>query len=123
MEEETKGHSKNVWISTDDGSRGFKGNAVQLMVEKMSLKKYDLVAACGPEVMLYHLHKACVDAGIECLLSLERFMKCGAGSCGSCVADGMRICADGPVFSKEQVSLLKEFGKFKRDPSGACVKI
>jgi len=123
LEDEAKEYSKNVWISTDDGTRGFKGNAVQLMKEKMKLRKYDLVAACGPEVMLYHLHKACVENGVECQLSLERFMKCGAGLCGSCVMDGMRVCEDGPVFCTEQASELKELGRFKRDPSGTKVKL
>ena len=118
MEKEVRKHSRNVWISTDDGSTGFKGNAVQLMREKMSHKKYDLVIACGPEVMLYHVHRTCMDAGVKCQISLERFMKCGAGLCGSCVMDGMRICEDGPVFNGEQVEELKEMGRFKRDPSG-----
>ena len=123
MEAESKRYSKNVWISTDDGSCGFKGNAVQLMKEKMGLKKYDIVAACGPEIMLYYLHSACIESGTECQLSLERFMKCGAGLCGSCVMDGMRVCEDGPVFNSEQVSALKEFGKIKLDPSGTKVKL
>jgi len=123
MEEEAKKYSKNVWVSTDDGSYGFKGNAVQLMKEKMKLKRYDVVMACGPEVMLYHLHKACADLGVKCQLSLERFMKCGAGLCGSCVMDGMRVCEDGPVFDTEQISKLKELGRIKLDPSGTKVRL
>jgi len=123
FENESKKYSENVWISTDDGSCGFKGNAVQLMTEKMKQSKYDLVVACGPEIMLYYLHKACAEYGVECQLSLERFMKCGAGLCGSCVMDGMRICEDGPVFDTAQISELKELGRFKRDPSGTKVKL
>ena len=123
MENEAKKHSKNVWTSTDDGSHGFKGNAVQLMMEKIKLKNYDIVMACGPEVMLFHLHKACIDLGVKCQMSLERFMKCGAGLCGSCVMDGMRVCGDGPVFDGEQISRLKEMGRVKLDPSGVRVKL
>jgi dihydroorotate dehydrogenase electron transfer subunit len=123
MEDEAKKYSKNVWVSTDDGSYGFKGNAVQLMIEKLAAKKYDIVVACGPEVMLYYAHKECTEAGIECQMSLERYMKCGAGLCSSCVIDGMRICEDGPVFDCKQISKLKEFGKIKRDPSGTKVKL
>ncbi|MCL1984036.1 MAG: dihydroorotate dehydrogenase electron transfer subunit, partial [Methanomassiliicoccaceae archaeon] len=69
-------------------------------------------------VMLYHVHRTCMDAGVKCQVSLERFMKCGAGLCGSCVMDGMRVCEDGPVFSGEQVEKLKEMGRFRRDPAG-----
>jgi dihydroorotate dehydrogenase electron transfer subunit len=123
MEEEVKKYSRNVWASTDDGSYGYHGNAVQLMKEKLAVKKYDIVVACGPEVMLYYAHKECVELGVECQMSLERYMKCGAGLCGSCVIDGMRICEDGPVFDGKQISKLKEFGKIKRDPSGAKVKL
>jgi dihydroorotate dehydrogenase electron transfer subunit len=123
MEDEIKKYSKNVWVSTDDGSYGYHGNAVQLMKEKLTAGKYDIVVACGPEVMLYYAHKECVDLGIECQMSLERYMKCGAGLCGSCVVDGMRICEDGPVFDGKQISKLKEFGKIRRDPSGAKVKL
>jgi len=123
MEREARKHSKNVWISTDDGSCGFKGNAVQLMKEKIAEKEYDTVVACGPEIMLYYVHKACDELKIKHQLSLERYMKCGAGLCGSCVMDGERVCMDGPVFRNEQIPFLKEFGRFKRDPSGAKVKL
>jgi len=122
MEDESKKYSENVWISTDDGSYGFKGNAVQLAKDVLSNGNYDIVVGCGPEVMLYHLHKLCVDMDVKCQLSLERFMKCGAGLCGSCVMDGMRVCEDGPVFNAEQITRLKEFGRIRRDPAGSKVK-
>jgi dihydroorotate dehydrogenase electron transfer subunit len=123
MEAEAKRYSKNVWVSTDDGSHGFKGNAVELAKDVLKRKKYDLVIGCGPEVMLYFLHKACAELGVKCQLSLERFMKCGAGLCGSCVMDGMRVCEDGPVFDSAQITKLKEFGRIRRDPAGAKVKL
>jgi len=123
MESEIRRYSKNVRISTDDGSYGFKGNAVELMREVMKDNDYDVVIGCGPEIMLYYVHKACVELGVDCRLSLERFMKCGAGLCGSCVMDGMRVCEDGPVFDKAQITKLKEFGRIRLDPSGAKVKL
>ena len=114
--------TKNVWYSTDDGSFGFHGNAVQLMKEKYAEKKYDCVVACGPEVMLYFLYKACQELGVECQLSLERHMKCGAGVCGCCVMDGQRVCKDGPVFTSAQIAEMKDFGVQKRDECGRIVK-
>ena len=115
-------YADNVWIATDDGSEGFHGNAVQLLREKCAEKEYDCVLACGPEVMLYFTLKACQDLGLDCQLSLERFMKCGAGACGCCVMDGQRVCRDGPVFSRAQVEKMKDFGNSKRDECGRVVK-
>lgn len=114
--------AKNVWYSTDDGSFGFHGNAVQLFREKQAENHYDCVIACGPEVMLFFLYKACEELGVDCQLSLERHMKCGAGVCGCCVMDGQRVCKDGPVFNKSQIAQLKDFGVQKRDECGRIVK-
>ena len=110
-----------TWISTDDGSRGFCGNAVQLVQEILKEQEYDEILACGPEVMLFFLHKFCVDNGMKCQMSLERHMKCGAGLCGSCMIDDKRVCADGPVFTCDEISGMKDFGHSKRDPCGTRV--
>lgn len=115
-------YSSNLWISTNDGSRGFHGNAVQLMKVKCAENQYDCVIACGPEVMLYYLYKACEELDLDCQLSLERHMKCGAGVCGCCVIDDQRVCKDGPVFTREQISKMKDFGTCKRDECGRLVK-
>ncbi|MDR3282771.1 MAG: dihydroorotate dehydrogenase electron transfer subunit [Candidatus Methanoplasma sp.] len=123
MDDIASKYVKNLWISTDDGSRGFHGNAVQLMKEKASSGEYDVVMACGPEIMLYHLHRACVDMGLDCQLSLERHMKCGAGVCGCCVMDDQRVCRDGPVFTRDQISAMKDFGVSKRDECGRIVRL
>ena len=112
----------NLWIATDDGSRGFHGNAVQLMKEKLASKHYSCILACGPEVMLWFTFKACQELGVECQLSLERYMKCGAGVCGCCVMDDSRVCKDGPVFDTAKLSKLTEFGVSKRDECGRLVK-
>lgn len=116
-------YARGIWFSTDDGSFGFRGNAVQLMRERLSEKRYGCVLACGPEIMLYHLHSACVELGLDCQLSLERHMKCGAGLCGCCVMDGQRVCRDGPVFTRDQVSAMRDFGASKRDECGRAVDL
>ncbi|MCQ2069595.1 MAG: dihydroorotate dehydrogenase electron transfer subunit [archaeon] len=121
LKDRAEAASKNVWYSTDDGSFGFHGNAVQLMKEKYALKKYDCVVACGPEGMLFFLYKACQELGVDCQLSLERHMKCGAGVCGCCVMDKQRVCKDGPVFTAAQIAQMKDFGVCKRDDCGRVV--
>lgn len=122
MEDVAEANADNVWIATDDGSMGFHGNAVQLMKEKVALKTYDCILACGPEVMLYFTYKACEELGLRCQLSMERYMKCGAGVCGCCVMNDKRVCRDGPVFNNEQIAQLTEFGVSKRDECGRTVK-
>lgn len=114
--------SDNVWIATDDGSCGFHGNAVQLMRLKLEEHGYDCAIACGPPVMLKFLYQACVETGVDCQLSLERHMKCGAGACGCCVIDGHRVCRDGPVFTAAQIAGMSEFGTVRRDECGCVVR-
>jgi dihydroorotate dehydrogenase electron transfer subunit len=36
--------------------------------------------------------------------------------------DDMRVCKDGPVFTRDQISKLNDFGIAKRDESGRLVK-
>jgi dihydroorotate dehydrogenase electron transfer subunit len=115
--------SKEVQVSTDDGSMGEKGTVVDLVQEHLGKKRYDMVLGCGPERMLSALLKVCDDASVECQLSLERFMKCGAGLCGSCVIDGIRVCREGPVFSSIELRKMKEFGSSKRDECGRSIKL
>lgn len=123
FEERAARTSSLVKVSTDDGSKGFHGNAVQLAREMMGQHDYDMVLGCGPEKMLYHLHQLCIEKNVPCQMSLERYMKCGAGLCGSCAIDGMRVCREGPVFGGEELKQLKEFGKQRRDESGRRVRL
>jgi dihydroorotate dehydrogenase electron transfer subunit len=123
FEARARSFSGDVRVATDDGSYGHKGTAVSLADEMMREKRYDMVLGCGPEVMNYYLQKACRENGVPCQLSLERLMKCGAGLCGSCVIDGMRVCTDGPVFSGDEVMRMSEFGRWKRDDTGRRVRL
>ena len=52
--------------------------------------------------------------------SLERYMKCGYGICGSCCVDpnGLRMCKEGPCIDKEIAKKVTEFGLYHRDASG-----
>ena len=48
-------------------------------------------------------------------------MKCGAGVCGACMIDEHRVCKDGPVFTREQINSMKDFGVGRRDACGTFV--
>ena len=114
-------YCRNSWICTDDGSLGEHCNAVQMVQKVMEDHVYDMIIACGPEVMLYFLLKYCNEADIQCQMSLERYMKCGCGVCGACMIDEHRVCKDGPVFTREQINGMKDFGTGRRDASGAFI--
>ena len=105
-------------VSTDDGSRGNRGNVLEPtenLINEESVKK---VYASGPEKMISELCEICRDAGIELEASLERIMKCGVGICGSCLIDGFRVCRDGPVVDLDNLEELEEFGVSERTFSG-----
>jgi dihydroorotate dehydrogenase electron transfer subunit len=121
--ERARSLSNEVHVSTDDGSKGRKGTVVEMAKEHLAKKGYSLVLGCGPERMLGALMEACEEVRIPCQLSLERYMKCGTGLCGSCAINGLRVCADGPVFPGEVLRELPEFGGFKRNECGRRVKL
>ncbi|VVC04310.1 Sulfide dehydrogenase subunit beta [Candidatus Bilamarchaeum dharawalense] len=109
---------KEVFITTDDGSKGRKGNVMVEVDDLLQKKKFDCVYACGPEKMMYFVAQACRKQNIPCQVSLERYMKCGTGVCGSCAINGKFTCVDGPVFTAEEAFAASEFGKKHRDATG-----
>lgn len=103
-----------VWIATEDGSTGTKGNVLDCIRENGL--EADVIYACGPTPMLRALKAYAQEKGIECWLSLEERMACGIGACLACVCKtkevdahsgvhNARICKEGPVFRAETVEL------------------
>ena len=112
----------DVYISTDDGSKGFKGLASDMAKELINKNNFDSIITCGPELMMKNLLELCPDVPFQA--SLERYMKCGIGICGQCcIGEGLRVCVEGPVFYGEMLRNIKDFGVFKRDASGKKIKI
>lgn len=111
-------------IVTDDGSAGEKAFPHQALAAVAKEKKTDQVYCCGPEVMMREVLKEVLEKKIPAQFSLERFMKCGIGICGSCALDpsGLLVCKDGPVFDAGRIKDT-EFGKYRRDAAGSKVKI
>lgn len=105
-------------VSTDDGSLGVKGTVVDVVQNLLNKRKVSYVYACGPEMMLYKLHRVLLDKGVPHQMSVERYVKCALGICGACVIDGLRLCKEGPVFNDVHLKGLKEFGRYKRNASG-----
>nr|WP_294492959.1 dihydroorotate dehydrogenase electron transfer subunit [uncultured Mediterraneibacter sp.] len=103
-----------VYISTEDGSAGTRGNVLDAVRENDL--EADIIYACGPTPMLRAIKNYAGEKGIECYISLEERMACGIGACLACVCrskeiDGhshvhnKRICKDGPVFLSTEVEI------------------
>ncbi|MBN1407819.1 MAG: dihydroorotate dehydrogenase electron transfer subunit [Calditrichaceae bacterium] len=113
--------------TTDDGSEGTKGVSTDIlkeMLEKLDKSKKTCVYTCGPEIMMVKVAQLCEEYGVDCQVSLERYMKCGFGICGQCCMDdsGIRLCKDGPVISGKLALQHPEFGKYHRDQAGVVIK-
>lgn len=118
FENEFSSNGFNVYVSTDDGSKGDKGYAHETFSKLIEKNNYACVYSCGPEPMMAQIMKICNETNIPAQLSLERYMKCGVGICGSCSLSGLRVCKEGPVF--DAVTLSKtEFGRWGRDSTGS----
>lgn len=113
LEEEFKAYG-NVYISTEDGSKGTKGNVIDAIRENHL--EADIIFACGPTPMLRGVKAFAIEKGIKAQLSMEERMACGIGACLGCVCKtseidhhsnvkNKRICKDGPVFYAEEVEL------------------
>ena len=87
-----------VVLVTEDGSAGLKGIVTEVAEELLSHGKIKAVYACGPEAMLDNVAELCRRYVIFYQLSMEGYMRCGLGICGSCQREGMLVCREGPVF-------------------------
>jgi dihydroorotate dehydrogenase electron transfer subunit len=123
--ERMKGKRIRRSFTTDDGSFGSKGFCTDCLSEIAGREEIDYVYSCGPEKMMLRVMEICSGHGIPGEFSVERYMKCGFGICGSCCLDGTgwRVCRDGPVFTLEQMGKIAGLGKWKRSPSGSRVDI
>jgi len=109
-----------VTATTEDGSYGLKGLVTEPAETMLKQgEKFDIVYACGPEQMMHKMFLLSEEFCIPFQASLERFMRCAIGLCGTCVIGKYRVCRDGPVFSGQQLREVKdEFGHFRRGFDG-----
>jgi dihydroorotate dehydrogenase electron transfer subunit len=121
--ERVQNSGANLKLATDDGSEGFHGFVSDLAVELLSEEDYDQILTCGPEAMMKKVIELGKEHNIRTQVSMERFMRCGMGVCGSCAFDGLRICADGPVFDGEEVYGKRDFNRHRRDPAGKRIPL
>jgi dihydroorotate dehydrogenase electron transfer subunit len=111
----------SLWKTTDDGSTGHKGPTVDLLD---MIQSYNEIVSCGPEKMMRKVLDHATVAGVPSQFSLDRYIKCGVGLCGSCCIDpsGLRVCSDGPVFAGAQLQ-ESDFGVYIHDATGRKVNL
>ena len=106
--------TENIFISTDDGTEGFKGNVVQLIEKNIELLKSKKIKifACGPTPMLKAVSEFAIKNNFDCEISTESAMACGFGICQGCPVESahqsdkyLLICKDGPVFNAKDIKL------------------
>ena len=104
----------SLYIATEDGSVGTKGNVLDAIRENGI--QADVMFACGPTPMLRALKQYAEEKNMPCWISMEEKMACGIGACLACVCQSKdvdahshvhnkRICKDGPVFLSTEVEL------------------
>jgi dihydroorotate dehydrogenase electron transfer subunit len=90
-----------VFLTTEDGSRGEKGLVMEHPL--LSSSRYDMIYCCGPDPMMKAVAKFSIEHKINCEVSLENLMGCGIGACLCCVVETVKgnlcTCTDGPVFN------------------------
>lgn len=105
VEQEFKEVSDKLIVTTDDGSYGEKGFAIDFLKKD---EKPDIIMACGPLPMLRAIKTFAIENNIPCQVSLEERMGCGLGACLGCAVKTAasskeapqywHVCKAGPVF-------------------------
>jgi ferredoxin--NADP+ reductase len=108
LEEDMKKFSDEIYISTDDGTKGHKGFVSDVL--KMLIDKgyaFNRVYAIGPTVMMRAVANTTKPYNIRTIVSLNPIMVDGMGMCGACrvtVAGKTRFaCVEGPEFDAHEV--------------------
>jgi ferredoxin--NADP+ reductase len=110
LEEEMKNVAKNLYITTDDGSYGLKGNVNDCIKDLVNNqgKQYDLIIAIGPMIMMKFVCILTKELGIRTIVSMNPVMVDGTGMCGACrltIGNEVKFaCVDGPEFDGHLVN-------------------
>lgn len=128
LEKEIGEFSDELFITTDDGSKGQKGfvsDVLQRLIDKGH--KIDMVMAIGPVIMMKVVADVTRPHKIKTLVSLNPIMVDGTGMCGGCrVSVGGETkfaCVDGPEFDGHLVdfnNLMLRNRRFLCQEEEAC---
>jgi NAD(P)H-flavin reductase len=100
-------------ITVDTEAPGWTGHVgvVTTLLDKASLDPEGMTAVvCGPPIMMKFGTLKLLELGFppeRLYLSMEKNMSCGVGKCGHCRLGPYFVCADGPVFTYEQLKDIR----------------
>jgi ferredoxin--NADP+ reductase len=132
LEDEMKEYAANVYVCTDDGSYGFHGNVNDMLKDLVNNqgKKYDLVIAIGPIIMMKFVSLLTKEMGIPTVVSMNPIMVDGTGMCGACrltVGGEVKFaCVDGPEFDGHLVNFdesMRRQTMYKTQEGRAILKL
>lgn len=111
LEAEMRAVSDELYITTDDGSRGLHGLVTTQLKNLLDQgTRPDYVLAVGPLPMMQAVAEVTRADQIPTSVSLNTIMVDGTGMCGGCrVTVGGKVhftCVDGPEFDGHQVDFL-----------------
>ncbi|MCW3982088.1 MAG: sulfide/dihydroorotate dehydrogenase-like FAD/NAD-binding protein, partial [Candidatus Bathyarchaeota archaeon] len=105
FESEMRDTSNELHITTDDGSKGFKG--LSFLDKLLKAKHFQRAIVMGPIATMKTVSEMTKPQGIPTVVTLTPIMIDGMGMCGVCrvsVAGETRFaCIDGPEFDGHQV--------------------
>jgi ferredoxin--NADP+ reductase/dihydroorotate dehydrogenase electron transfer subunit len=112
LEDEMRKVSSELYIATDDGSKGHHGFVTDIMKKILdSGEKVARVVIIGPPIMMKVGAGVASPYEVEILVSLNSIMVDGTGMCGGCrvtVGGKTRFtCVDGPEFDARKVDFVE----------------
>lgn len=113
LEKEYTDVSNKFVLTTDDGSYGKEGFAINFLKEDIEKGNIDGIYACGPLPMLKAVQTLAKETNTPCQISLEERMGCGIGVCLGCAVKVnageetlyTHVCKAGPVFDSNIVEI------------------
>ncbi len=108
LEEEMKGVTDDLRVTTDDGSYGHHGFVTDVLKQILEERKdVKMVVGIGPVPMMKFVCKTTEPFNVPTTVSLNPIMVDATGMCGACrVTVGGKtrfVCVDGPEFDGHQV--------------------
>ncbi|HOV50745.1 MAG TPA: sulfide/dihydroorotate dehydrogenase-like FAD/NAD-binding protein [Candidatus Cryosericum sp.] len=131
LEDEMRSVSDELYVTTDDGSRGTKGvvtDAIRTLVQ--SGRHIDQAVVIGPPLMMKFTSMLTKELGIPTMASLNPIMVDGTGMCGGCRVvvggDVKFACVDGPEFDAHEVdwdTLIRRLGTYRNAEQAAAEQL
>jgi len=107
LEEEMRAVSDELFVCTDDGSRGHHGFVTEILKRVLEMETLNLAVAVGPVLMMKLVSDMTRPYDVKTIVSLNPIMIDGTGMCGGCrvLVDGENkfACVDGPEFDGHKV--------------------